>query len=331
MEHEFNYWAPKSTGRGWICFKSSPSPPPAPDYVGAAKATATGSLDAAKQAAAANRVNQITPYGNLTYTQAQGTFDQAGYDAAMKAYTDQQASAASTPGGLRTMFNKGGLSAPNREDFSKDGAWTANTELSPQQQALMDQQTRTSQGLGNLQDAATGRVASMMGAAPPGTYDPTRSTNNAAELINMRLAPQQKRDRATLDNQLANQGIMRGSEAYDNAQDQIGRQQNDARQQAELQGISLGQGQQAQQYAQESVNRNLPLNELNAIRTGSQVTNPSFNGNTPQQSVAQGANVAGAVQGQSAYNQGIYNADVSTTNSNNAAGASVAAMAMYMM
>jgi hypothetical protein len=48
-------------------FGDPPSPPPAPDYTGAAQATAAGNLDAARAAAAANRVNQVTPYGNLNY------------------------------------------------------------------------------------------------------------------------------------------------------------------------------------------------------------------------------------------------------------------------
>jgi len=46
----------------------SSSAPPAPDYTGAANATAAGNLDAARAATAANRVNQITPYGNLDYS-----------------------------------------------------------------------------------------------------------------------------------------------------------------------------------------------------------------------------------------------------------------------
>jgi hypothetical protein len=41
--------------------------PPPPDYVGAAQQTAAGNLEAARANAAANRVNQVTPYGNLTY------------------------------------------------------------------------------------------------------------------------------------------------------------------------------------------------------------------------------------------------------------------------
>ena len=45
------------------------SAPPTPDYVGAANATAAGNLDMARLQTEANRVNQITPYGSLTYSQ----------------------------------------------------------------------------------------------------------------------------------------------------------------------------------------------------------------------------------------------------------------------
>ena len=43
----------------------SSSTPPAPDYKAAAEATAAG-----------NRINQVTPYGNLTYTE--GAVDSSG-------------------------------------------------------------------------------------------------------------------------------------------------------------------------------------------------------------------------------------------------------------
>jgi len=41
--------------------KSTPAPPPAPDYAGAAQQTAQGNLEAARATATANRVNQYTP------------------------------------------------------------------------------------------------------------------------------------------------------------------------------------------------------------------------------------------------------------------------------
>lgn len=53
------------------------SPPPAPDYTAAAKETATGNLDMARLATKANRVNQFTPYGSLTYKEtAPDTWEQ---------------------------------------------------------------------------------------------------------------------------------------------------------------------------------------------------------------------------------------------------------------
>jgi hypothetical protein len=54
-------------GGGFLGLGPAPSAPAAPDYSGAARETAQGNLDAARTAAAANRVNQVTPYGNLNY------------------------------------------------------------------------------------------------------------------------------------------------------------------------------------------------------------------------------------------------------------------------
>jgi hypothetical protein len=45
----------------------SPQTVATPDYTGAARETAQANLEAARAATAANRVNQITPYGNLNY------------------------------------------------------------------------------------------------------------------------------------------------------------------------------------------------------------------------------------------------------------------------
>jgi hypothetical protein len=57
-------------GGGFLGLGPAPSAPAAPDYAAAAQQTAQGNLDAARAATAANRVNQVTPYGNLDYTQS---------------------------------------------------------------------------------------------------------------------------------------------------------------------------------------------------------------------------------------------------------------------
>ncbi len=196
------------------------------------------------------------------------------------------------------------------QDPNDQDRWTANVSLSPSEQNLLDQQSKTSAGLGNLQDAATQRVGSSLGAPMPGAYDPTQATNNATELINARLLPAQERARAAQETQLANQGLARGSEAFTNAQTDLGQQENDARQQAALQGINLGMQQQGQTYQQAFANRNSPINELSAIRTGSQVTNPTF-GNSAQQQYTGGPDQSSAVNNQ-------YNAAVSGVNAKNA-------------
>jgi len=248
------------------------SAPAAPDYTSAANATAAGNLQAAQYATQANRANQITPYGSLTW--AQGT----------------------NPDGT-----------PNNQ-------WTQSINLNDVGQRLLDQSNKTSEGLASLQDAATARVGQTMGQDIPQSYDPTQATNNASDLLNARLLPQQQRDQEMLDTKLANQGITQGSEAWKNAQGDLGRTQNDARMQAQLQGISLGQGQQAQQYAQALTNRNLPMNELNAIRTGSQVTNPTFS-NYAQQATTQGADLLGAANSQySAANNAVNAANAGVSN-----------------
>jgi hypothetical protein len=47
----------------------------APDYTGAAQATAAGNLEAAKYATVANRANQFNPYGSLTWERGATDYD----------------------------------------------------------------------------------------------------------------------------------------------------------------------------------------------------------------------------------------------------------------
>lgn len=49
--------------------KSAPAAPPAPDYAGAARETAAANLEMAKYQTEANRINQVNPYGTLSYSQ----------------------------------------------------------------------------------------------------------------------------------------------------------------------------------------------------------------------------------------------------------------------
>lgn len=300
--------------------------PDVPDYVAAAKATSQGNLDLAKYATQANRVNQITPWGSLTWSNNRG-FNQAAYDAALKAYQNQQ----SNPGGWEFAGNTGGgdgnqtaefqrrpggsnLSAPNPTDFYGGDNWTQTVSLSPEMQALFDQNMRLQRGLFGAQDAALGRVNRNMASdldtrsmqSLGDVYDPNQATNTATEAILSRLNPELDRQYESLRTQLANQGITQGSAAYNNALNSFGQQRNDAVTQAGLQGITLGMQQQGQTFSQSAAKRaqqmqeaaylrNLPLNELNALRSGSQVQMPDFPGYS-QQATTSGPDYTGAAQ-----------------------------------
>jgi len=197
------------------------------------------------------------------------------------------------------------------QDPNDPDKWSSNIQFSPEQQQLLNQQNQTSAGLAGLQDSATARVGQALNSPYASVYDPTKNTNQATDLILSRLAPQFQRDENALENKLVNQGLMRGSEAFDQAMNQFGQHKNDAYTQAALQGINLGQSQQQLQYQQEMANRNAPINELSAIRSGSQVTNPSFQ-NAPAQTYTGGANYSGAANSQ-------YQSALDAANAQNAA------------
>lgn len=230
--------------------KSKDPPPAPPDYRGAAQATASGNLEAAKYATVANRANQYTPYGSLEWQRGATDYD----------------------------------------------AWTQRINLTGEGQKLLDQSNKTSQGLANLQDEATGRVAAQQ-AAGWGDDALVRPTFNpgetAQDAIMRRTQPMLDRSRASAETRMANQGVQQGSEAWRNAQDDIGRQENDAYSQAALQGISTGQQARQQGIQEQQYFNTRDLNALNALRTGSQVTNPTF-GNYAQQQTTQGADLLGA-------------------------------------
>ena len=68
---------------------------------------------------------------------------------------------------------------------------------------------------------------------------PVNAGMTAQEAIMSRLDPQLQRQRAQLETQLANQGLVRGGEAYNVALQEQGQRENDLRTQAALQGLQL--------------------------------------------------------------------------------------------
>ena len=69
--------------------KSSPSAPPPPDYAGAAVAQGAANEATARLQGRMNNPNVIGPLGSQTVTFGTPTFNQAGYDQAMRTYSGQ--------------------------------------------------------------------------------------------------------------------------------------------------------------------------------------------------------------------------------------------------
>lgn len=102
-----------------------------------------------------------------------------------------------------------------------------------------------------------------------------------------RLDPQFAREGQALDTDLINKGIRPGSQAWNDAHTQFSQQKNDAYNQLYLTG--------RQQGSQEALTeRNQPINEISALLSGSQVSQPGFT-NTPSPGVAP-TDVIGAQQ-----------------------------------
>lgn len=248
------------------------SPPP-PDYVGAANATAAGNREAAIAQTEANRVNQYTPYGNLVYNQY-GT------------------SSAGNP------------------------LWEVTQSLSPSEQQKLNLNNQLSLGLLDTANQGLNTVNKVL--SDPAidqsklTSMPVNPGETYADAANRLMQPNFDRQQEALRQQMANQGIGLGTDAYSAAERDLADQQNRARLQATMAGMGQDLTTRQQGIQEQAYMKNYPLNVINALRTGNQVQNPNFV-NVPQQSFAAGPDILGATQAG-------YNAQVANYNAQQQAG-----------
>jgi hypothetical protein len=179
------------------------------------------------------------------------------------------------------------------------GTWTQTTALSADQQKLYDQDQRISQGMADETGAGLGRVQASL-ATPMSSYGNDASRRRVEEALYSRMQPKFDQQEAGLRNRLLNSGIEVGSEAYNREMNNFNQALNDAR----MQTVLAGGQEENRQFGLESSARSQPLNELNALRTGSQVTPQSF-GNYYTGGAAQGGNYLQAA-GQQANANSIY-------------------------
>lgn len=163
--------------------------------------------------------------------------------------------------------------------------FTATQTYSPEQQQLYDINTQADINMATLGRDQAAKLSGYLDR--PVTLDNEATEARLWELGSKRLEPQFARDEEALRTRLTNQGIREGSDAWKSAMNNFDYSRNDARNQLLL----GGRGQAIQELLTE---RNQPLNEITALMSGSQVSQPNFT-STPQASVA-GTDYAGMVR-----------------------------------
>ena len=259
----------------------SPSAPAPPDYAAAATAQGAANKEAAIASSRLNNPNVVNPYGTQTWQE--------------------------------------GATAEDRP--------TMTQTFSPEQQALYEQSMQTKGLLGGLgtQGATAlqgiiGNSLDLSGApAAPGSAEQTRQ--GAYDAIMSRVNEDTTGQRDQRNSDLIAAGIRPGTKAYDDAQNQISRQYNDARQQAILASGQEGQRdftmdtqRRKDAIAEILAGRQTPLNEINALMSGSQVSNPFAVPGAAQNSNIAPAPLFGAAQAQYGADMNQYNAGAAQNN-----------------
>ena len=279
--------------------KKTPAAPATPDYRGAAVEQGAANLEAARATARLSNPNTYTPYGTqlVSYEGDIPTIRQTLTPTAQKTLEAQQGVELS----LANLGAKGANTASSVLDkpFSFGG---------PDVQTSLD----------------LSGIAKM----------PVNAGMTGQEAIMKRLEPSLARQRTSTETNLINQGLRPGTEAYDNAIRSLGEQETDARTQAVLQGLNLdiganqqGFGQQLeagkfgntaqqQMLAQAIQGRQMPLNEITALMSGSQIQNPQFGAYSG--STVQAAPLFAGAQAQGQFDANKYNPEVSQANAQTA-------------
>jgi len=285
------------------------SAPKAPDPQQTAQAQTSSNVDTAIAQSQLNAINQVTPYGNLTYTQTYPNQPSGGSSPVAGSPSGPMTGGIGVPINARQSFtNPNGGSSPQPSTSPQVGGsgssaqsripqWTATQTLSPSQQAIFDQSQGAQLNLATVANEQSGRLGDLLNE--PFSLDNDATESRLMELGRKRLDPLLEDRRTALNTSLTNRGIRPGSTQWNKAMDASMQGENDAYNQ-----LLLGGRNQSIQEA--LLQRQTPLNEMIALSSGSQIQSPNFVG-TPQTGVA-GTDVAGITQNaygnqMNAYNQ----------------------------
>jgi len=289
--------------------KSTPAPPPAPDYSGAAAAQGAANIETARASAKLSNPNIYSPYGtqlvsyegdvptirqNLT-PQAQQTLEaQQRVQSGLANLGEQGIGTArnvlSTPfafGGPAVQTSLGQFDALQRAPAV--GSFGMAGAVNPSQYGQAG--TVNLGEFGRAQGGVSGpNITSALDLSNVARM-PINAGTTGQEAILSRLEPSIQRNRVSTETQLINQGLRPGTEAYDNAIKLLGQQENDLRQQAALQGLNLDLSANQQGFGQAlaggQFGNQAQLSGFGASLQNQQAANQALAQNVNQQLAAQ--------------------------------------------
>lgn len=238
--------------------------PKAPDPAKTAAAQGSWNSFTAQQQQIMNMTDQNSPWGSLEYA-ANGT---------------------------QTIIDPNGkpIQVPR---------YTANTTLTPEQQAIFDQTEKADFNLAQTAAEQSGKIGQMLN-------DPFKFTNGDAEqwaydLASPRILQQQGKNENALRTQLIASGVRPGTAQWDSEMSRLTNANSDQLNQLALTGRS-------QAFSEALAQRNQPLNEIIGLTSGTQIQNPNATFASSPQSQVAGVDYTGLVN--NAYNQQVsqYNA-----------------------
>ena len=208
--------------------------------------------------------------------------------------TAQQTATAQTGENVDTAIANSELSHTNQTDqygdsitYTQDGTsqmtdpesgttynlptYSENTTMSAANQAIYNTDQQTQQNMANIGSSESAKMGALL--------DTPMDTSAAAtdNFLNTSWEQPFNNLQEQFQQQMADQGVTAGSPAYTNAQQNF--MQSEQSQQDTYDSAMYGQAQSAMM-----ADRQEPINELDALESGAQVSNPSFT-NTPSTTV----------------------------------------------
>lgn len=201
---------------------------------------------------------------------------------------------------MTNQYNPWGSVEYEQRGTSAEGnpLYSQTTTLSPEQQAIFNQSQQAEGNMAGLAAQQSGMLKDYLGDRFQ--FDNSDAEQWAYDLASPRILQQQGQSEDSLRSILANKGIREGSAAWNAEMQRMTNANTDQLNQLALTG-------RGQAFNEALATRNQPINEITALLSGSQVSNPAqMSGPTPQVGVG-GVDYTGLVnqqyQGQLANHQ----------------------------